>query len=46
MLKPGDPPLRMSAEIAGLASLKLVVHTDGSTKKLAFPLWGNALFLK
>jgi hypothetical protein len=46
MMKAGEPAIFLSAEIANITHLKLIVHTDGSTDKLAFPLWGNAAFIK
>ena len=37
----GDAARKVSADISGARKLRLVVRTDGSTDKLAYPIWGE-----
>lgn len=34
-----DTAARIEVDISGIQRLRLIVHTDGSTDKLAFPIW-------
>lgn len=36
-----DPAVDLDLTVAGGTRLRLLVHTDGSTDKLAFPIWAN-----
>jgi len=38
-LREADPAQPLSVDITGCRRLRLVVYTDGSTDKLAFPIW-------
>jgi hypothetical protein len=39
MIAPGEPGQSVTVPVAGRRRLRLVVHTDGSTDKLAYPIW-------
>ena len=45
-LKPGDCALRVALDVAHCRTLRLAVTTDGSTDKLAFPIWAGPRLLK
>ena len=45
-LKPGDCALHVALDIARCRKLRLTVTTDGSTDKLAFPIWAEPRLLK
>ena len=40
-VRAGDAALEVDVELSGIRRLRMVVHTDGSTDKLAFPIWGR-----
>lgn len=42
----GDPAENIHVDIGKCSKVKLIVYTDGSTDKLAYPIWGNPVFLK
>jgi hypothetical protein len=46
MLSAKDPAMDINIDISGIKKLKLLVYTDGSTDKLAYPIWGNPLLIK
>lgn len=37
----GDAAMGMDVDVSGISRLRLAVHTDGSTDKLAFPIWAR-----
>jgi len=46
ILSPKDIAQSINVNITGCKKLKLVVHTDGSTDKIAYPIWGEPILMK
>lgn len=46
MLTPKDTAQSISVDISQCEKLQLLVHTDGSTDKLAYPIWGQPMLRK
>lgn len=46
MITVGVPAVKISVDVRQIHSLRLTVYTDGSTDKLAFPVWGGGRLIK
>jgi len=42
----GDAAACVALDVTGCRDLKLIVHTDGSTDRLAYPVWGEPRLVK
>jgi len=46
LMKPSSPAIPISIDIAGCRRLRLIAETDGSTDRLAFPIWARPKLVK